>query len=139
MEFPKEHGYNDTQLEPVDYEACNSNIRSLVPSMFPKSVQNFVVALKRNRLYQKFIRRKLIEIEANIEKNKELKERVKCLMDFQTACKRKVTMTTCQKKDPRVILISAKKPISDKSSKVFFCDINHLIIMQTLFGLILFS
>ncbi|XP_074564920.1 uncharacterized protein LOC141821393 isoform X2 [Curcuma longa] len=117
MEFPKEHGHNDTQLKPVDYEACNSNDRSLVPSMFPKSVQNFVVALKRNRLYQKFIRRKLIEIEANIEKNKELKQRVKCLMDFQTVCKRKATMTTCQKKDPRVILISAKKPMPDKSSK----------------------
>ncbi|XP_042375358.1 uncharacterized protein LOC121969347 isoform X2 [Zingiber officinale] len=117
MEFFKEHGHNDTQLKPVNYEACNSNVRSFGPSMFPQSVQNFVVALKRNRLYQKFIRRKLIEIEANIEKNKELKKRVKCLMDFQTTCKRKVTMTTCQKKDPRVVLISAKKTMPDKSSK----------------------
>ncbi|PKA50152.1 Myb-related protein 3R-1 [Apostasia shenzhenica] len=38
-------------------------------SKFPKSVQNFVKALKKNRFCQRFIREKLMEIEAKIEEN----------------------------------------------------------------------
>ncbi|WOL15332.1 snRNA-activating protein complex subunit 4-like isoform X1 [Canna indica] len=111
-EFTKEHVH-----KLLDQESCNSDVGDLESSKFPKSAQNFFDAIKKNRSCQKFIRRKLIEIDAKIEKNKELKERVKCLMDFQVACRRNVTNTICQKKDPRLTLISAKIPMPEKSSK----------------------
>ncbi|RWW10870.1 hypothetical protein GW17_00025564, partial [Ensete ventricosum] len=116
-ELSKEHG--NSHAEPHFPEhPCSSNVKDLTSSKFPKSAHNFVNALKKNRSCQKFIRRKLLEIEAKIEKNKELKERVKCLMDFQVACKRKVANILYQKNDPRVTLISLKRPTSEKSSKV---------------------
>lgn len=120
-ELTSEDGHDYIESNVLDHEACNSSVRNVMISKFPNSAQNFVNALKKNRSCQKFIRRKLIEIEAKIEINKELKERVKCLMDFQVACKRKVTNTVCQKKDPRVILVSVKKPMPEKYSKVT-CD-----------------
>ncbi|XP_064982257.1 uncharacterized protein LOC135582744 isoform X1 [Musa acuminata AAA Group] len=116
-ELSKELGYSYNESHTLDNEECNSIVRDLMPPKFPKSAQNFVDALKKNRSCQKLIRRKLIEIEAKIEKNKELKERIKCLMNFQVACKRKVMNVLCQRKDPRVKLISVKKPTSENSSK----------------------
>ncbi|KAG1368348.1 putative myb-like protein L [Cocos nucifera] len=98
--------------------ARNVNIGGFMKSRFPKSAKFFVDALKKNRSCQKFIRRKLIEIEAKIETNKELKECLKCLMDFQVACKRKAAHILSQKKDPRVRLISMRKPGSITDSKV---------------------
>ncbi|KAJ8458894.1 hypothetical protein OPV22_031820 [Ensete ventricosum] len=117
-ELSKEHGYSYNESHTLEHEECNSIVRDLMSPKFPKSAQNFVDALKKNRSCQKLIRRKLIEIEAKIEKNKELKERIKCLMNFQVACKRKVMNVSCQRKDPRVKLISVKKPTSENFSKV---------------------
>lgn len=117
-ELSKELGYSYNESHTLEHEEFNSIVRDLMPPKFPKSAQNFVDALKKNRSCQKLIRRKLIEIEAKIEKNKELKERIKCLMNFQVACKRKVMNVLCQRKDPRVKLISVKKPTSENSSKV---------------------
>lgn len=104
--------------EHAEDEVSNVNIRGFMKSQFPKSAKFFVDALKKNRSCQKFIRRKLIEIEAKIEETKELKERLKCLMDFQVACKRKAGRMLSQKKDPRVRLISMRKPRTIKASKV---------------------
>ncbi|KAJ1702749.1 hypothetical protein LUZ63_002528 [Rhynchospora breviuscula] len=73
---------------------------------FPKSAQLLFEALKKNRSCQKFVRRKLIEIETKIDENKELRDRVKCLMDFQLACKKKAGRDFTQKRDPRVRLVS---------------------------------
>ncbi|XP_020258265.1 myb-like protein L, partial [Asparagus officinalis] len=92
-------------------------MKALTYSQFPKSAQNFVSALKKNRSCQRFIRRKLIEIEAKIEESKRLKERIKCLMDFQLSCKRKIGHIICQKKDPRVRLISMQKQRTSKAMK----------------------
>lgn len=102
-------------------KSLNFNARTLTHSQFPKSAQALVDALKKNRSCQKFIRRKLIEIEAKIEENKKLKDRVKCLMDFQVACKKTAGHILCQKKDPRVRLISNQKPSSRQPQKVCGC------------------
>ncbi|XP_028554014.1 uncharacterized protein LOC110103393 isoform X4 [Dendrobium catenatum] len=104
------------------------SVRQFMSSRFPKSVQNFVHALKKNRSCQRFIREKMMEIEAKIEVNRKLKERIKCLMDFHTACKRKVGRSLCQKRDPRIRLISFRqqkssstvKENSKKSSALYF-------------------
>ncbi|XP_008793540.2 uncharacterized protein LOC103709816 isoform X1 [Phoenix dactylifera] len=106
--------------ERAEDEASNVNFRGFMKYQFPKSAKFFVDALKKNRSCQKFIRRKLIEIEAKIEENKELKERLKCLMDFQVACKRKAGRILSQKKDPRVRLISMQKPRTIKDSKASY-------------------
>lgn len=76
---------------------------------FPKSAQMLFEVLKKNRFCQKFVRRKLIEIETKIEENKELRDRVKCLMDFQLACKKRAGRALAQKQDPRVRLISFER------------------------------
>nr|XP_010932454.1 uncharacterized protein LOC105053113 isoform X1 [Elaeis guineensis]XP_029122846.1 uncharacterized protein LOC105053113 isoform X1 [Elaeis guineensis]XP_029122847.1 uncharacterized protein LOC105053113 isoform X1 [Elaeis guineensis] len=108
--------------------ACNVNIGGFMKSQFPKSAKFFVDALKKNRSCQKFIRRKLIEIEAKIEVNKELKERLQCLMDFQVACKRKAGRILSQKKDPRVRLISMRKPTTIKDSKASYKRVSALCL-----------
>ncbi|KDP37900.1 hypothetical protein JCGZ_05339 [Jatropha curcas] len=78
-------------------------------SSFPKSAQVFVDAIKRNRCYQKFLRSKLAQIEARIEENKKLKERVKILRDFQASCRKITGRALAQGKDPRIQLITARR------------------------------
>ncbi|XP_059645652.1 uncharacterized protein LOC132287150 isoform X2 [Cornus florida] len=78
-------------------------------SRFPKSALVFIDAIKKNRSCQKFLRSKLIQIEARIEENQKLKDRVKILKDFQFACRRKTGRALSQKKDARVQLISVPK------------------------------
>ncbi|KAK9279003.1 hypothetical protein L1049_028585 [Liquidambar formosana] len=86
-------------------------------SSFPKSAQAFIDAIKKNRSCQKFLRNKLIQIEARIEENRKLKERVKILKDFQISCRKRTGRALSQKKDPRVQLISAPKLGASKDSK----------------------
>nr|GEZ70028.1 myb domain protein 4r1 [Tanacetum cinerariifolium] len=50
---------------------------------FPASAQAFVEAIKKNRTYQKFLCDKLIKVEARLEENKKLRERVKFLKAFR--------------------------------------------------------
>ncbi|XP_058091569.1 uncharacterized protein LOC131237684 isoform X2 [Magnolia sinica] len=87
----------------------NLSVMPFQHSSFPKSAQMFIAALKKNRSCQKFIRSRLIQIEARIEENKELRRRFKYLMDFQVACKRRVGKFLSQPKDPRIELISLPK------------------------------
>ncbi|WKA08035.1 hypothetical protein VitviT2T_025797 [Vitis vinifera] len=85
---------------------------------FPKLGHMFVDALKKNRSCQRFLRSKLIELEARLEENKKLKERVKILKDFQVSCRRRMGRALSQKKDARVQLISLPKLKASKNSKV---------------------
>ncbi|KAG9449394.1 hypothetical protein H6P81_009359 [Aristolochia fimbriata] len=97
---------------------CNLSQMPLKHSSFPESAQRFIDAIKKNRTCQKFMRRKLIEIEAKIAENKQLMARIKCLMDFQLSCKRKGSRILGQYKDPRIKLISLPKGRNLKSGKV---------------------
>ena len=87
-------------------------------SSFPESAKVFMDAIKKNRSFQKFLRSKLIQIEAKIEENKKLKERVKILKDFEVNCKKRTGRALSQKKDARVQLISGRKAWPSKDLKV---------------------
>ncbi|XP_057952599.1 uncharacterized protein LOC131146820 [Malania oleifera] len=87
-------------------------------SNFPMHVQLFVDAIKKNRSCQKFIRSKLIHIEAKLEENKKLKERFKVLKDFQVSCRKRTGRALSQKKNPSVQLVSVQKMKASKNSKV---------------------
>ncbi|CAK9138030.1 unnamed protein product [Ilex paraguariensis] len=90
--------------------AKNAATLPVKDSSFPRSAQAFLDAIKKNRSFQKFIRCKLMQIEARIEEIKQLKERVKILKDFQASCKKRTGRALSQKKDARVQLISVRKP-----------------------------
>ncbi|BAU02711.1 hypothetical protein VIGAN_11227900 [Vigna angularis var. angularis] len=81
----------------------------------PPVVQCFIDAIKKNRDLQRFLRGKLIELEAKIEENKKIRNKIKILKDFQASCTRRTGNVLSLKKDPRVQLISAKR--SPKKSK----------------------
>ncbi|QCD89262.1 myb proto-oncogene protein [Vigna unguiculata] len=83
----------------------------------PPVVQCFIDAIKKNRDLQRFLRGKLIELEAKIEENKKIRNRIKILKDFQASCNRRTGNVLSLKKDPRVQLISAKKSSASKKSK----------------------
>ena len=78
-------------------------------SSFPPPAQAIFDAIKKNRVLQRFLRSKLIEMEAKIEENKRLRKKVKLLRDFQVSCTRRTGSALSLRKDPRVQLISAKK------------------------------
>ncbi|XP_018489683.1 uncharacterized protein LOC108860284 isoform X2 [Raphanus sativus] len=78
-------------------------------SSFPEAAQAFVEAIRRNRAYQKFLRKKLTEIEAKIEQNEKHQKNVKIVVDFQASCKRITKQALSQGKDPRLQLISTPK------------------------------
>lgn len=84
----------------------------------PKAALAFIDAIKKNRSQQKFIRSKMIHLEARIEENKKLRQRFKILKDFQSSCRRRTGYQLSQMIDPRVQLISAQKPPTKDSSKV---------------------
>ncbi|CAO2820494.1 unnamed protein product [Amaranthus hypochondriacus] len=85
----------------VETSSCTSN--------FPKSAQTFVEAIKKNRSCQKFIRNKMLHIEAKMEANRALQKRLKTLRDFQVQCKKTIGRALSQKQDSRVQLISVPK------------------------------
>lgn len=110
---------DDEKLEASSsIEWHQSNTLTATHNNFPRSAQAFVNAIKRNRAYQKFIRSKLTQIEARIEENNKLKERVKILKDFQISLRKRTGKALSQKKDPRIQLISARKPNNSKDSEV---------------------
>ncbi|KAK7314629.1 hypothetical protein VNO77_33156 [Canavalia gladiata] len=104
-------------VETFQPAACESSELPQKRSSFPPSAQAFVDAIKLNRSLQKFLRSKLIEIEAKIEENKQLRNKVKLLKDFQVSCIRRTGNALSLKKDPRVQLISAKRSCAPKNSK----------------------
>lgn len=87
--------------------------RFVKPKHVATSSQPFVVALRKNRICQKFILNKMMQLETKIEENKFLKEQIKYLMDFQNSCKKRIGKMLSQNKDPRVLLIS-RSTISTK-------------------------
>ncbi|XP_059664104.1 uncharacterized protein LOC132309860 [Cornus florida] len=95
-------------------------------SSFPKSAQLMIDAIKKNRSCQKFLRSKLIQMEARMEENKKLKDRVKALKDFQFGCRRRTGLALSQKKDARVQLISVPKKrangkVNEKMVRALLC------------------
>ncbi|KAJ9141518.1 hypothetical protein P3X46_032045 [Hevea brasiliensis] len=131
--FPDtEEGLNSTllsdnmEIQPSGYieqqhslDACKfSSLGRKDSSSFPKSAQVFIDAIKKNRSCQKFLRKKLAHIEARIEENKKLKERVKILRDFQVSCKKITGRALAQGKDPRIQLISTPRISNSRDSKV---------------------
>ncbi|KAF0905587.1 hypothetical protein E2562_007380 [Oryza meyeriana var. granulata] len=93
-----------------EFDVEKQNKEAITRTGFPKAALLLVEALKKNRACQKFIRRKMISIEAKIEENKDLRDRVKCLLDYQLSCRKAFGKILCQKEDPRVRLISSRKP-----------------------------
>lgn len=81
----------------------------LKDTTFPRAAQLFIDAIKKNRSCQKFLRSKLIQIEARIEEIKKVKERVKILKDFQVSCRKRTGRALSQKKDLCAQLISARR------------------------------
>nr|APY20264.1 MYB type transcriptional factor R4 [Pyrus betulifolia] len=108
-------------------DSCSTSMLPRKDSSFPKAAQVFMDAIKKNRASQKFIRNKLIQIEAKIEENRKLKERVKILKDFQVSCKRRTWGSLSQKKDPRVQLFLSKGPRDSRDSKVHDKKISALL------------
>lgn len=106
------------QVESQQADACMLSKLPQKISSFPPSAQAFVVAINKNRALQKFFRSKLIEIEAKIEENKQLRDKVKLLKDFQVSCSRRTGNALSLKKDPRVQLISTNKSFVPNNSKV---------------------
>lgn len=106
---------------------------SLMPgasSSFPEAAQALVDAIRKNRAYQKFLRGKLVEIEATIEQNEKHKKNVKIVKDFQASCKRITKQALSQRKDPCVELISTRKSGPCDNSEVMHF---HLIFLPLLF------
>jgi hypothetical protein len=104
-------------------ETCenDASLSSQLPkkrSSFPPSAQAFIVAIKKNRALQRFLRSKLIETEAKIEENKKQRDKVKILKDFQVTLSRRTAKAFSLKIDPRVQLISSKKSVASNKSKV---------------------
>lgn len=98
-------------------------------SSFPKAGRLFIDAIKKNRSCQKFLRSKLIDIEARIEEIKKLKERVQILKDFQVSCRIRTGRALSQKKDARVQLITARR--TPKESKVV-CNLCSFCIFESI-------
>nr|GEV48089.1 myb domain protein 4r1 [Tanacetum cinerariifolium] len=136
VDFEKAYD-NIREADSVDGRAADSHISSnltsatnvseghepgseLVPAGdcgFPASAQAFVETIKKNRTYQKFLRDKLIKVEARLEENKKLRERVKFLKGFQVDCRKRTGRALSHKKDPRFQLISVPKLRANASKK----------------------
>ncbi|XP_052179782.1 uncharacterized protein LOC127793055 [Diospyros lotus] len=114
--FQNSESFKDDVPEPaglIEWQQPENHDLAIIPSRgsgFPKSAQMFIDAIKKNRACQKFLRSKLGEVEARIEENKKLTQRVKILKDFQLSCKKRTGRALSQKKDARVQLISETKP-----------------------------
>lgn len=101
---------SEVQQSSSDVNQSDAHKSSTLPQLcsnFPTSAQFFIDAIKKNRSYQKFIRSKLTQIEARLEENKKLKDRVKILKDFQVSCRKLTGRELSRKKDPRFKLISS--------------------------------
>uniref|UniRef100_A0A0E0LGZ7 Uncharacterized protein n=1 Tax=Oryza punctata TaxID=4537 RepID=A0A0E0LGZ7_ORYPU len=98
-----------------EFDVEKQNKEAITRTGFPKAALLLVDALKKNRACQKLIRRKMITIEAKIEENKDLRDRVKCLLDYQLSCRKAFGKILCQKEDPRVRLISSRKPCAQST------------------------
>ncbi|KAL1221647.1 Transcription factor MYB3R-4 [Cardamine amara subsp. amara] len=108
----------NTAIDRLDQPGtCQLSLMPAASSRFPEAALAFVDAIRKNRAYQKFLRRKLVEIEATIEQNEKHKKNVKIVKDFQATCKRITKQALSQMKDPRVELISTRKYVPCDSSE----------------------
>ncbi|KAK9116161.1 hypothetical protein Sjap_015108 [Stephania japonica] len=108
---------------PIEWHCAESYDESTSPSKYSslcnaKYAQMFIDAIKRNRSCQRFIRGKLIQLEARIEENKKLKERFKLIRDYQVSCKKRIGQPSLLRKDPHIRLIQARKSKNSQTSKV---------------------
>lgn len=102
----------DIHREDFGQDTCDAveNVEtSSHTSSFPLAAQKFIEAIKKNRSCQKFIRNKMLHIEARMEEIKEFQKRLKTLRDFQVQCKKKIGRALSQKQDARVQLVSVPK------------------------------
>ncbi|XP_057828110.2 uncharacterized protein LOC131039397 isoform X1 [Cryptomeria japonica] len=103
----------------VDADASGPLSSNVVPGPkyagIPGYARALLNALKKNRLCQKNLRSKLLQIEVKMEENKELRNRVKCLVDFQNACKRRLRQLLSQDTDSTFKLIACPKARSSSS------------------------
>ncbi|RDX88234.1 Myb-like protein L, partial [Mucuna pruriens] len=104
-------------VESSEPDACESSKLPQKRMSFPPAVETFVDAIKKNRDLQRFLRSKLIALEAKIEENKQIRNKIKILKDFQASCTRRTGSALSLKKDPCVQLISAKKSSAPKNTK----------------------
>jgi myb proto-oncogene protein len=109
---------NSASAEENELDSGRLSTLELDYSSFPKLAQVFIDAIKRNRSCQKFIQNKLMQIEARIEENNKLKDKVKILKDFQFSCRKITGMALSLRKDPRIQLVSARKTSNSKHPKV---------------------
>ncbi|CAN7109258.1 unnamed protein product [Brassica rapa subsp. narinosa] len=103
-----------------DVEAVSTSTEPplALASASSSTFQAFVDAIRKNRSYQKFLRTKLGEIEATIEKNEKLQKDVKIIDGFAVSCKRRMKQQAfSQGKDPRFELISTRKLKTHDSSE----------------------
>lgn len=105
-------------VESCEPDASESSQLPQKRSSVPPVVQHFVDAINKNRDMQRFLRSKLLALEAKIEENKQIRNKIKILKDFQASCTRRTGNALSLKKDPLVQLISAKKSSAPKNSKV---------------------
>ncbi|XP_040382205.1 uncharacterized protein LOC102706862 isoform X2 [Oryza brachyantha] len=98
-----------------EFDVQTQNKEAITRTGFPNAALLLVDALKKNRACQKLIRRKMITIEAKIEENKDLRDRVKCLLDYQLSCRKAFGKILCQKEDPRVRLVSSRRPCAQSA------------------------
>ncbi|KAJ8773056.1 hypothetical protein K2173_028233 [Erythroxylum novogranatense] len=82
---------------------------------YDDTAQLFVATIRKNRSCQKLLRSKLTEIEARMEENKKLRERVQILKNFHVSWKK---MTGKALKDPLIQLISARKAPTSEDSEI---------------------
>ncbi|XP_074310755.1 uncharacterized protein LOC141646730 [Silene latifolia] len=104
-EFVDEHIEDDAE----QYDTTEKEGAFTPVSSFPLTAQTFIDAIKKNRACQKFIRNKLLHIEAKMEQINELHKRIKTIRDYQVQCKKQVGLKLSQKQDDRIQLISAAK------------------------------
>lgn len=119
-----------------DVEAVSTSTEPplALASASSSTFQAFVDAIRKNRSYQKFLRTKLGEIEATIEKNEKLQKDVKIIDGFAVSCKRRMKQQAfSQGKDPRFELISTRKLKTHDSSEVSDGKMFDLILMPLLF------
>ncbi|CAH2078510.1 unnamed protein product [Thlaspi arvense] len=96
-----------------EVEAGQLRENTSTESSFPEAARAFVDAIRKNRSYQRFLRRKLGEIERTIKENEKHQKNVMIVNSFQASCKRVTARALSQRKDPRIELISTRKPGSE--------------------------
>lgn len=110
----------------LDIANNNANVSELDGGL-QRSGRAFVEAIKKNRACQKLLRDKLAKIQARMEENRKLRERVKIMKDFQTSCRKRTGRALSQKRDARIQLISVpKNKKRSNDSKVSFLTIENM-------------